>query len=110
MDLLEWIKQGVVNGVIKIMEIDGGYSQLIAFKQDIFLVFKMIMLGYLAWFLARTFNKGEVSSLIKVIVVCECIRILTYKRGFYANEYRCYEFISNDSGWLSCRFYCSGIR
>ena len=50
-------------------------QQYADFKGGLNLIFATIMIGFLAWFLARAFGKGEVSTLIKVITVCECVRI-----------------------------------
>jgi len=73
---MEAIWDGAKGLLIKIMEMDGGYSQMTAFGQNLVQVFGTIMVGVLVWFLAHAFGKGEVGALIKVIVVCECVRII----------------------------------
>jgi hypothetical protein len=62
--------------LIKMMELDGGFSQMAGFRHNIVVAFETILIGFLAWYLATVFGKKEVALLIKVIVVCECLRIL----------------------------------
>ncbi len=51
-------------------------QQYADFKGGVNLIFATLMIGFLAWFLARAFGKNEVSQLVKVITVCECVRIM----------------------------------
>lgn len=62
---------------IQFMEWDQALQQFANFKQGLHLVFYTIVVGFLAWYLANTFGKKEICGLIKLIIVCECVRILS---------------------------------
>lgn len=73
---MEGIGETLLNGARWLMDLDGGFSQMVDFGRSLTQVFSTIMIGVLVWFLAQAFGRGEVGALIKVVVICECVRIL----------------------------------
>jgi uncharacterized protein (DUF3820 family) len=75
---MDAIWEGAKQGLIKLMDMDGGFTEFMNFKQDLAQIFGTIMAGVLLWFLVNMFSSGKLGSLVKVIVVCRIIIILAY--------------------------------